>query len=135
MVMREPLSTLIGVRAEYNDKAKPRYDRVVFEFRGSIPKLEIEYVPQLVRGRSGSIVPLAGGAIVQVRFHAAHVYNDQGDVAAPGRLAFNLPNVKEVARAGGSEDVVTYGIGVDHQAKLRILSLTDPSRIAIDFLH
>lgn len=135
MVMREPLSTLIGVRAEHNDKARPRYDRVVFEFRGSIPRLEVEYVPQLVRGRSGSVVPLAGSAIVQVRFHAAHVYNDQGDLAAPARLTFHLPNVKEVARAGGSDDVVTYGIGVDHQARLRILSMTDPSRVVIDFLH
>lgn len=129
-----PIATLAAIRAAHHAEATPKYDRVVFEFSGPVPLLEIEYVNELVGDASGLPIAVAGNAILQVRFRSAQAHTDQGQATVPSRLAVNLPNAKEVVRAGDFEAVVTYGVGLAHKAETRILTLANASRVVVDFL-
>ena len=136
MVSNQPLiSTLVAIRAAHHHEATPMYDRVVFEFSGPVPLIEIEYVQQLIGDGSGLPIAIAGNAIVHVRFTPAQAHNATGQPTPPERISYNLPNVKEVARAGDFEAVVSYGIGLDHKAETRIITLASPSRVVIDVIQ
>jgi len=128
-------STLIAIRAAYHPEAAPEYDRVVFEFSGPVPLLRIEYVKQLIADGSGLPVSIAGRATLCVHFMPAYAHNDQGQTTAPASMKPKLPTVREIVCAGDFEAVVTYGIGLSRKAQLRILTLSDPNRVVIDFLR
>jgi hypothetical protein len=113
--------TLIAIRAAHHPETTPKYDRVVFEFAGSIPFLRIEYVPQLIADGSGAPVPVTGRAILSVQLTPARAHSDRG-------LA------KEIVSAGDFEAVVTYGIGLARKAETRIITMAGASRVVIDFL-
>jgi hypothetical protein len=135
MIPEQPATTtLVAVRAAHHPETTPKYDRVVFEFSGPIPLLEIEHVNQLLGYGSGLPIPVGGRAIIRVRFSPAQAHNDQGNPTAPNRVACNLSNVREVVSAGDFEGVVTYGIGLSHKAEMRILTLANASRLVIDFI-
>ncbi len=125
--------TLVAIRAAHHAEATPIYDRVVFEFRGALPPMRLEYVPQLISDGSGLPVRLAGRAIVLVQFSPALAHNDTG-ATAPGRMTLKLPLVREIAQAGDFEAVVTYGIGLRRRAVTRILTMENASRLVIDFM-
>jgi hypothetical protein len=121
---------LVAVRAAHH----PGFDRVVFEFRGSLPSHSVGYVSSLTEDPSDKPVHLAGGAIIRVVFKGANAHDESGatTVTPAGRFAPGLPSLKEVAPAGDFEAVVTYGLGVDHRVPFKVLELRDPSRVAID---
>jgi hypothetical protein len=129
------ISTLVAIRAATHPTASPRYDRVVFQFNGPVPLIEVAYVKQLVGGGSGLPVPISGNSILQVTMRAAQAHDDQGRSTAPTRLKFTLPNVKEVASASDFEAVLTYGVGLTRKSEIRVLTLADPSRVVVDFLN
>lgn len=129
------ISTLVALRAAYHPEATPKYDRVVFEFTGPVPLIQIEYVDHLTGDGSGLPISIAGNAIVHVRLAPAQAHNEAGNITVAERITYNLPNVKEVVRAGDFEGVVSYGIGLDHKAELRFITLASPSRVVIDVLH
>ena len=136
MISSEPLtSTLVAMRAAHHPEATPKYDRVVFEFTGPVPLIQVEYVQHLTGDGSGLPVPIAGNAIVHVRLAPAQAHNEAGQITVPERITYNLPNVKEVVRSGDFEGVVSYGIGLDHKAELRIITLASPSRVVIDLIQ
>jgi hypothetical protein len=135
MIASQPLTaTLVAIRAAHHPEATPKYDRVVFEFAGPVPLIQIEYVKQLIGDGSGLPIPIAGKAILQVQFTPAQAHNDAGPTA-PSRVSLKLPNVKEVASAGDFEGHVTYGIGLERKAELRIITLANASRVVIDVLQ
>ena len=129
------VSTLGALRAAHHPEGTPPYDRVVFEFRGPVPLIKVQYVTQLIADGSGLPVPITGNAILQLTLRPAQAHNEQGQPTAPTRLSFGLPNVKEVAGAGDFEGVLTYGVGVAHKAELRVITLAQASRVVVDFLH
>src|SRR6476620_11851161 len=60
--------TLVGIRAAHH----PTFDRVVFDFAGGLPaSRQLTWVTQLVGDASGLPVPVAGRAVLRVRFAAA----------------------------------------------------------------
>ena len=121
--------TLVGIRAAHH----PTYDRVVFEFTGGLPgSRQVGYVGQLVGDASGLPVPIAGRAILQVRFSPANAHDSAGRVTAPGRLSVALPNVMSVVRSGDFEAVTTHGIGLASQQAVQVFTLTSPSRVVVD---
>jgi hypothetical protein len=123
------IPTLIGIRAAH----QPTFDRIVFDFRGGLPaSREVAYVPQLIGDPSGLPVPIAGRAILQVRFAPANAHDDAGNATAPDRTAFALPNIVTAVRAGDFEAVTTYGIGLAEQQPFRVFTLTAPDRVVID---
>ena len=117
-----PISTLTAIRAAYHPEATPRYDRVVFEFNGALPLIDVHYV---------------SSAILQVRMTPAQAHNAQGASTAPARIRITngLSNVKEVVRASDVEASVIYGIGLAERAEIRVITLGNPSRVVVDVLN
>jgi hypothetical protein len=130
-----PVSTLVAIRAAAHRQASPRYERVVFEFRGPVPLISVQYTNQLIGDGSGLPVAISGRAIVLLTMKPAQAHNDQGQTTAPTRVKYNLANIKEVASAGDFEAVLNYGIGLDHKTELRVLTLDNPSRVVVDFIE
>ena len=120
---------LVGIRAAHH----PTFDRIVFDFRGGLPSgREVGYVPELIGDASGLPVPIAGRAVLQVRFEPADAHDQTGTETAPGRLAFPLPNVMTAVRSGDLEAVTTYGIGLARRESVTVSTLTDPDRVVVD---
>jgi hypothetical protein len=134
-----PVSTLVAIRAAYHPEAKPRYDRVVFQFSGPVPQIDPHpgYVKQLIGDGSGLPVPISSKAILQFTMRPAQaIHEDHGRITAlPARIKFRLRNVQEVVRTGDFEAVLTYGIGLRHRSNFRVFTLTHPSRVVVDFLN
>jgi hypothetical protein len=121
--------TLVGIRAAHH----PTFDRIVFDFRGGLPTTqEVTYVPELIGDGSGLPVPIAGRAILQVRFEPADAHDDAGTPTAPDRVAFALPNIMTTVRSGDFEAVTTYGIGLARREAFTVSTLTGPDRVVID---
>jgi hypothetical protein len=127
-------ATLVAIRAAHHAETTPKYDRVVFEFNGSLPLLRIEYVKALIGDGSGLPIPIGGRSILLLQFTAARAHDDGGQATAPSRMAPKLPLVKAIVRSGDFEGVVTYGIGLGGKSYTRILTMDNPNRLVIDFL-
>ena len=65
----------------------------------------------------------------------AQAHDDQGRITAPTRIAYRFPVVKEVAVSSDFEGVLSYGIGLTAKSELRVLTLSDPSRVVIDVIY
>ena len=129
-------SLLTGVRAARHEG----FDRVVFEFRNSVPGYRIGYVekPVLADG-SGAEVQVAGGHVVVVRMEPA-LDADLSQASVPltytGPKRFSPPGtseVKELVRVGGFEGVLTWAVGVVDRVDFRAGMLDDPPRLVVDF--
>lgn len=124
-----PVPTLVGIRAAHH----PTYDRVVFDFTGGLPSTRsVRYVSQLIQDPSGLPLPIAGRAILAVTMSPTNAHNDAGQVTAPGKIAFALPNVMTVVRSGDFEAVTSYGIGLARKESFRVFPLRSPDRLVID---
>ena len=124
-----PVPTLVGIRAAHH----PTYDRVVFDFAGGLPSTRsVRYVSQLIQDPSGLPLPIAGRAILAVTMSPTNAHNDAGQVTAPGKIAFALPNVMTVVRSGDFEAVTSYGIGLARKESFRVFTLRSPDRLVID---
>jgi hypothetical protein len=128
-------SLLTGVRAARHEG----FDRVVFEFRNTVPGYRIGYVeePVLADG-SGAEVPVAGGHVVVVRMEPALDADlSQASVpltyTGPKRFSPGTPEVKELVRVGGFEGVLTWAVGVVDRVEFRASMLADPPRLVVDF--
>jgi hypothetical protein len=119
---------------------QPGYERVVFEFDGLAPAYDVRYVDQVREDPTGKSVPLAGNAFLLVvmpggTLDTAFQETNPADARSyhgPQRIRPDLQQVKEIAAVGDVEAVLSFGIGVDHQAPFRILRLADPGRIVVD---
>ena len=65
----------------------------------------------------------------------AQAHNDQGQSTASTHIYGRLRNVRQIKNAGDFEAVLTYGIGLRHKSKVRVFTLTNPSRVVVDFLN
>jgi hypothetical protein len=125
----QSVPTLVAVRTGHH----PGFDRVVFEFRGALPSHRVAYVDQLTEDGSGRPVELAGAANLEVVFHGANAHDGSGQpTVSSRRFSPGLATLKEVAQTGDFEAVVSYGLGLDHQAPFTVQELSNPSRLVID---
>jgi hypothetical protein len=125
----QSVPALVDVRAG----GHPGFDRVVFEFRGSVPSHRVGYVRQLVQDGSGKPVPVAGAADLEVVFQGANAHDADGTpTVSPRRFTTGLPAVKEVAQTGDFEAVVGYGLGVDRRRPVKVSTLANPPRLVVD---
>ena len=123
------MPTLVGIRAAHH----PTYDRIVFDFQGGLPaRHDLSYVPALIGDASGLPVPVAGRAILQVRFEPAQAHTDEGTPTVPERVAFALPNIITAVRGGDFEGVTSFGIGLSERQPYTTLTLSNPYRVMID---
>ena len=115
------------------------YDRVVFQFRGDgLPGSRVQYLPPpLHEDGSGNAVTVAGTAFAVVRMEPASGFDlNSGE----GELVYKGPKrvpgasvVREVVRTGDFEAVLTWAVGVEGKVDFRVLTLSSPSRLVVDF--
>jgi hypothetical protein len=112
----------------------PGYDRLVFTFRGSVPRTHtVRYVPQVTADPSGLPVNVAGSAKLLVTFTPATGHSAMGVATyAPTKHTFALPGIIQVVPAGDFESVLSFGVGVARAEPFHVFTLTKPSRVVID---
>ena len=118
---------LTGVRVAHHSEA-PGFDRVVFDFSGGIPSYDLtrQASSRFVEDPSGQSIVLDGSAGIKLVFRDTDVTG----VAADQQPA--LPQIREIAQLGNFERVLSYGIGLSSSECVRVLSLTNPSRLVVD---
>jgi hypothetical protein len=134
-----PNGALINVRAGRHTC----YDRVVIDFRSSIIGYSVRYVPAVRMEGSGELVPLRGGAKLQI------VVTPQ-PMGIPGHSTYRPANrrelvnvtgfrtLRQIAWAGSFEGRATVGVGVRARLPFRTFTLAGPgsnSRLVIDIAH
>jgi hypothetical protein len=115
------------------------YDRLVLDVAGStrVGSYRVEYVPAVRADGSGHVVPLRGGAFLQITVgvnNADSRPSNTGDVAnVSGFRTF-----RQVAAAGFFEGRTTEGLGVRARLPFRVFTLSGPGntvRVVIDVAH
>ncbi|HEY6596974.1 MAG TPA: hypothetical protein VI011_23150 [Asanoa sp.] len=119
------------------------FDRLVFDIRGRADGYHVAYVPQVTADGSGAVVPLRGGARLQIIVVAPAYDASYRPVYRPTDRA-ELVNVsgwrtfRQVAWAGSFEGQTTVGLGVRARLPFRVFTLAGPgtgSRIVVDVAH
>jgi len=127
------LPLLVAVRAGRNKD----FDRVVFDFEGSVPGYLVQYVHELSQDGTGNPIPLRGRAVVQIVIRPAAAHRDDGTPTRTGPLPAlrGFAAFRQIADAGDFEAQLTWGIGVAARTGLRAFTLTGPSRVVVDVGH
>jgi hypothetical protein len=119
------------------------YDRLVMDINGPRNGFRVEYVPQVTQDGSGAVVPLRGGAFLQIVLRNP-AYNSAGNLTYNPANRKELVNVtgwqtfRQVADAGTFEGQTTIGLGVRARLPFRVFSLAGPgggSRVVVDVAH
>ena len=120
---------LTSIRVAHHAEA-PGFDRTVFDFSGGIPSYDLtrQESTNFVRDASGQPVTLDGSAGIKLVFRDTDVTG----VAADQRPA--LSQVREIAQLGNFERVLSYGIGLSSSQCVRVLELSNPSRLVVDVI-
>ena len=136
----ETAPNLTGVRTGRHDC----YDRLVLDLRGgSSAGFHVSYVDAVYTDASGALVPLRGGARLQIVVHASS-YDVNGQrtytPANPSELAnvAGYQTFRQVAYAGSFEGQTTLGLGVRARLPVRAFVLAGPgdgSRLVVDVAH
>ncbi|MGH8895678.1 MAG: AMIN-like domain-containing (lipo)protein [Egibacteraceae bacterium] len=119
------------------------YDRLVIDLKGKASGYAVEYVPQVTQEGSGALVPLRGGAKLQISVRAPAYDVNTGSETLPTARS-ELVNVsgfrtfRQVAGAGSFEGYTAVGLGVRGRLPFRVFTLAGPgagSRLVIDVAH
>jgi hypothetical protein len=132
---------LTNVRAGRHDC----YDRLVMDIAGPLPRgYQVEYVDAVRSPGSGEVMPLRGGAFLQVTLqNPAHDINTGAPTYNPASRT-ELVNVtgwrtlRQVALVSDYEGYTDLGLGVRARLPFRVFSLAGPgsgSRVVIDVAH
>jgi hypothetical protein len=105
------------------------YDRVVFDFNGPIPSYDVvgQESSTFLRDASGQPVTLDGSAGVKVILRTTDAPSSSQD--SPPKLTA----VRQVSQVGNFEHQLTYGIGLASSTCFRVIELSNPARLVIDF--
>jgi hypothetical protein len=122
------------------------FDRLVIDLNGygtAATGYDVRYVDQVTQDGSGHVVPLRGGAKVQIMIKAP-AHDPSGELV----WDFDRPNeavdvtgfstFRQVAYAGSFEGQTTIGLGVRARLPMRVFRLDGPQtgqRIVIDVAH
>jgi hypothetical protein len=119
------------------------FDRIVFDVRGKPSWLLVHYVKDVFTVGEGKLVPLRGGAKLEIILSVPS-YDDAG------RSTYNPANhnelthvrgyrtFRQVADAGSFEGETTIGLGVRARLPFRVFTLAgqgSTSRIVVDVAH
>jgi hypothetical protein len=114
------------------------YDRVVFQFSGTLPGYTAERVDGVYSDPKGSPIPLAGQSFLRVVFHGTSAVCPQPlhrTYTGPAVLTPYYPELLTVSAAGDFEGVLSFGIGLAAQGGYHAFTLTNPDRLVIDVSH
>lgn len=129
---------LTGVRAGRHDC----FDRLVIDLAGAAPGFSVRYVNAVLTEGRGSVVPLRGGAKLQVVVRAP-AYSPNGTASFTPSNRAEVVNVagyatfRQVAWAGTFEGQTTLGLGVRARLPFRVFTIQDArgSRLVVDVAH
>jgi hypothetical protein len=125
------------------------YDRLVIDLGGqdiSFGSYDVRYVRNITADGSGALIPVRGGAALQVVVRA-HAHDEDGNATYDPANPREVVNVRsfttfrQVVWAGSFEGHTTVGVGVRARLPFRVLSLTgtpasdDTPRLVIDVAH
>jgi len=119
------------------------FDRLVVDIRGRAPGYDVRYVKNVYTEGAGFVVPLRGGAKLQIVVRAP-AYSSTGTTTYLPKNQRELTNVagystfRQVAYAGSFEGQTTIGLGVRARLPFRVLTLAGPgsnTRLVIDVAH
>jgi hypothetical protein len=119
------------------------YDRIVVDIRGRAPGYDVRYVNAVYTDGAGHLVPLRGGAKLQIVVRAP-AYNSAGKATYSPKNGRELTSVagystfRQVAFAGTFEGQTTIGLGVRARLPFRVYTLAGPgsnTRLVIDVAH
>ena len=131
---------LVGVRSGRHDC----YDRLVLDLHGAASAgYRVSYVDAVHRDGSGEVVPLRGGARLQIVVRAPS-YDFDGHATHTPANPRELTDVtgyrtfRQVGDAGSFEGQTTIGLGVRARLPFRVFTVAGPgsgSRLVIDVAH
>lgn len=119
------------------------FDRIVFDVKGKPSWFRVLYVKNVSTPGQGEIVPLRGGAKLQIVVSVPS-YDDAGHSTYNPANINELTNVsgyrtfRQVAYAGSFEGETTIGLGVRARLPFRVFTLGGQgftSRIVVDVAH
>lgn len=113
---------------------------MVFDFAGAAPGYRVQYVDNVYADPSGMLIPLRGGAKLQI-VALAPAYNSSGVSTYPGVVGKPLPGVnltgyrtfRDAKFAGSFEGQTTVGLGVRARLPFRVFTLD--GRLVVDVAH
>ncbi|NIK58705.1 AMIN-like domain-containing (lipo)protein [Kribbella shirazensis] len=120
------------------------FDRLVIDLRGRAPGYDVRYVQNVYTDGEGRLVPLRGGAKLQVIVRAPAYDSNTGKSTYTPANRRELTNVsgystfRQVAFAGSFEGQTTIGVGVRARLPFRVFTLAGPgtnSRLVVDVAH
>ncbi|WNB85837.1 hypothetical protein [Cellulomonas sp. ATA003] len=115
------------------------FERLVLDIDAPLTGWSVRYVDQLTQSGSGFVVPVAGGARLEVVARVGVIPTDSFFVG-PGRLidTSSYRTFRDVAWVGSFEGVTTVGLGVRAHLPFRAFVLAGPgdgSRLVVDVGH
>lgn len=131
----------LALLADVRLVSRPRFDRIVFEFRpGGVPNYQIDYVqPPITTNPGGAAMSVGGEAFLSIRLEPASGFDLEGDESqvyqGPLRLSGEDAGARVVADVVRTEDfeaVVTWVAGLARQAPFRAFVLSGPPRLVVD---
>ncbi|MCK9893058.1 hypothetical protein [Frankia sp. AgB32] len=126
---------LVSIRSAPNVDNGVRYERLVLEFAGGAPGYQAQYVRSVVRPGSGAPLPLTGQATFEVVLTSATAHDDNGtSTLRTPPDGHGQSGLTSYAIAGDFEGSVHIGVGLTRVTGFRVIELTDPDRLALDFL-
>ncbi|MET8947175.1 hypothetical protein ABZX30_27320 [Streptomyces sp. NPDC004542] len=119
------------------------YDRIVFDVgSGTAPlSYSVAYVDAFRQDPSGAVIPVSGGAILDIHVGATAYDPETGGATYPGRPGKALPGVdltgyrtfRDTKFGSSFEGVTQVGLGVRARLPFRVLTL--PGHLVVDVAH
>ncbi len=128
-------SSVTGVRAGRHDC----YDRLVLDLDGPLAGWSVKYVDVVLQDPTGTPVPVAGGARLEIVAQAGAVPTDAWFLPSGALVdTTGYRTFRDVRFAGSFEAVTTIGLGVRARLPFRAFVLAGPgagSRLVVDVGH
>jgi hypothetical protein len=117
------------------------FDRVVFEFAGTIPSYNIKYLAgRIYEDLDGKHrIRIAGSAFLQIELFVIPFDEQQAkfyqsrDFSPQGKLM--MPSLRQIEDRGEDEGFYDFLLGVSSRKVYRVTELFNPSRVVIDLRH
>jgi hypothetical protein len=129
-----PLALITDIRVGAHDG----YDRVVFQFNDGIPQFRLdEAIPPLLADGSGLPIEVDGNAFWQLVMQGGTRVNPEGGFSYAGPTDFTpgFNKLTQLVTGGDFEAVSTWYFGLEASSCVRVITLTNPSRLVIDVEH
>jgi len=112
------------------------FDRVVVDIHGRRPAWRVTPTGTLTYDPSGKPVPLSGRYAYYLTLSPSATYRVDGTnvYGGPQLARPRFESLRGLALVGSFEGVTSVGFTTRHPA-YRVFTLTDPSRVVIDFRH